>query len=114
MTSVKCRNCGLVNFATEPSCKRCKNSLPGAPSGTAQFQSFQSPPPPPVFHGGEPVQDDFSPAIPTHPCIKCGNTEKISVHNFVKFYNSPIAWLGIFLGLLPYYLLKLLLRTKHN
>jgi hypothetical protein len=50
----------------------------------------------------------------SHPCVKCGTGEKTSVHNFVKIYNSPVAWLGIFLGLLPYYLLKLLLRTKHN
>ena len=27
MSSVKCRNCGLINFSTEESCRRCGNSF---------------------------------------------------------------------------------------
>ena len=114
MTSVKCLSCGLVNFSTEKSCKRCKSPLAGAGNGTQQFQSFQNPPPPPVFHGDPTVREQVSVPAQRPPCIKCGSRQNISVRNFVKFYNSPVAFLGIFLGLLPYILLKLLLRTKHD
>ena len=112
MTSIKCPSCGLVNFSTQSNCKRCNEPLHG--SGiTQQFQSIQDPPPPPTFHGTS-VGDYPAPVAQAYPCIKCGNRQNTSVRNFVKIYNSPIAILGIFLGLIPYFLLKLLLRTKHD
>ena len=113
MTSIKCRNCGLVNFATEQSCKRCNSALPHASTGSDQFASFNSPPPPPTFHGGaEQTNSSSNEFIP--PCIKCGSRKKITVRNFVKIYHSPVVLLSIFIGLLPYFILKRLLRTKHD
>lgn len=114
MTSVKCRSCGLVNFSTVPSCKRCKSPLAGSASSQDQFGSFHSPPPPPIFHGDSTVLANVSAGSHAPPCLKCGSRDRITVRNFVKIYNSPVAILGIFLGLLPYFLLKLLLRTKHH
>ena len=111
MTSLKCRNCGLVNFSTEVSCKRCRTPLPG--DGTQQFQSFHNPPPPPVFDGDTVEKYDSTPSQ-SFPCIKCGNRQNISVQNFVKVYYSPVAFLGIPLGILTYFILKWLLSTKHD
>jgi hypothetical protein len=112
MTSIKCRSCGLVNFSTERSCKRCKSPINGEATADERFLPFQSPPPPPTFSG------DASAAStarePVYPCIKCGGRQRTNVRSFVKIYNSPVAILGIFLGLLPYFILKILLRTKHN
>ena len=109
MTSVKCLSCGLVNFSTEPSCKRCKEPLADNGGSTQQqFQSFQEPPPPPVFYGEATVREHAP------PCIKCGNRTSIAIREFKKDYSSPFALLGIFLGILPALLLALLLRTRHQ
>ena len=70
------------------------------------------PPSPPVFGSHGEVNDDFAYQQP--PCIKCGNNQNTSIQNFKKIYDSPVAVLGIFFGLLPYFILKLLLRTTHS
>ena|SRR5687768_12848211 len=112
MSAIKCRNCGLVNFSTEIECKRCKKPIAGK-SGGQQTQNFLSPPPPPVFdQSGGVAYVAVDNVIP--PCIKCGKQDSITVQSFRKVYNSPVALLGIVLGLLPYFILKLLLRTVHN
>lgn len=71
MSSIKCTQCGLVNFNTNSHCKRCHQALnefggaspfqtniqpvqayqtqPLNQNQTARFQPYQSPPPPPVF-----------------------------------------------------------------
>ncbi|HVE58266.1 MAG TPA: hypothetical protein VNB22_15640 [Pyrinomonadaceae bacterium] len=70
------------------------------------------PPSPPVFGFDGAVNDDFSYQQP--PCIKCGSNQNTSIQNFKKIYDSPIAILGIFFGFLPYFILKILLRTTHS
>lgn len=113
MTSIKCLSCGMVNFSTQQVCKRCKSPLSQVGTSEANSHAFLNPPPPPVFHDG--LAGSAAPASEDgYPCIKCGSRERITVRNFVKIYHSPVAILGIFLGCLPYVLLKLLLRTKHN
>ena len=113
MTSIKCSNCGLVNFSTEPNCKRCEASLPNSANASVGTGGIHTPPPPPVFHDNY-AEAARPPAEPEYPCIKCGSRGRITVRNFVKIYHSPVAILGIFFGCLPYVLLKLLLRTTHN
>jgi len=110
MTSIKCSHCGLVNFSTEPHCKRCKNPIATTSTNRSPVHDFQSPPPPPTFNNGIATYQEQE--VP--PCIKCGNRQNIAVQGFVKFYNSPVAILGIFIGILPYLLLKILLRTRHD
>jgi hypothetical protein len=39
MTSLKCPQCGLTNFATAPACKRCKNPLNEQPAYDASADS---------------------------------------------------------------------------
>ena len=113
MTSIKCANCGLVNFSTEQNCKRCKSLLPHSGNAETTVDAFYAPPPPPVFRD-DLVESAGAPSNAGYPCIKCGSRGRITVRNFVKIYHSPVAILGIFLGCLPYVLLKLLLRTKHD
>ena len=114
MSSIKCKKCGLVNFDYATECKRCLNPFNNKQSRSSHYQDFQTPPAPPVFgRDGGAVHNDAG-FQPKPPCIKCGNNQNISIRNFKKIYNSPIAIIGIFLGVLPYLLLALLLRTTHH
>ncbi|MEZ5428528.1 MAG: hypothetical protein R2747_19880 [Pyrinomonadaceae bacterium] len=119
MSSIKCPQCGLVNFSTAPECKRCKIALNElAPiagqrnyqSPVRDFRDFQMPPPPPVFHG-----QNVSPGQQQRlNCITCGGTHQISIQTFQKDYVPPVVYLGIFLGLLPVLILILILRTRYR
>lgn len=111
MSSLKCSHCGLVNFTHAAQCKRCQNSL-GKSVGSAQFQNFQAPPPP-QFYENAGIQSGLEIEQKPH-CVKCGNTRNVSFQSFKKIYNSPVALMGIFLGVLPYLLFALLLRTTHH
>ena len=42
MTSVKCPQCGLVNWSTTPNCKRCGLALVEGPADEHQFDQSQS------------------------------------------------------------------------
>lgn len=112
MSSSKCKKCGLVNFSYASECKRCLNPFNNQQSKSTHFQNYQMPPPPPVFSADEAIYDNPN-TQPKPPCIKCGNIQNISIYNFKKKYVSPIALLGIFIGLLPFFILRWLLSTTH-
>lgn len=38
MSSIKCPHCGLVNFTTAGTCKRCKNDLAAAAESASSYQ----------------------------------------------------------------------------
>ncbi|MBX7169385.1 MAG: hypothetical protein K1X72_00420 [Pyrinomonadaceae bacterium] len=77
------------------------------------YQNFQAPPPPPIFDEQRKYQQ-FQPPKQRLHCIKCGRNQNVSFQTFTKKYVSPVATLGIFLGFLPFFLLRLLLTTKHE
>jgi hypothetical protein len=122
MKSVKCPNCGLVNFSTAVQCKRCNESInelsPIASqrnyqAPTQQLSAYQTPPPPPVFD----IEGNAS--YPKKPeehicCIKCGGDEKVSVKGFKKDYTPPFCYLGLFIGLLPMAILVSIFRVRHK
>ena len=119
MSSIKCPQCGLVNFSTASHCKRCQADLNElAPiaeqrsyqAPTRHFQEYQMPPPPPIFHES---QTRSLPRQGLH-CVTCGGRQNISFQNFKKDYVPPIAYLGFFAGLLPLVILILVLRTRHK
>jgi len=164
MSSIKCTQCGLVNFSTMTHCKRCRQPLnefaPAAEQNPFQtnvqnaqaystqplyqnqlaptpyqnqpapYQSYQNqtapfqpapyqpqfnPPPPPQFHGGyayqeQPFQQPQMPML----CVKCGARQNVFMENFKKDYVPPVAYLGVFGGLLPVVILILVLRVRHN
>lgn len=132
MASTKCAACGLVNFSTAIQCKRCNQPLnemtafaeqrtyqqnvaqPTAPqqNNFQQFQGFQTPPPPPVFHGQNPAH--YQPPPQSFCCIKCGSRDGVSMQSFKKTYLPPVAYLGFFIGPLIFLILALVLRVKHH
>lgn len=138
MPSIKCPQCGLVNFSTALQCKRCGNQfselspiaeqrpyqtqMPEVsvspnqsfqPPQSQSFQSYQLPPPPPTFHNGQAEQSFNQPAMPLC-CVKCAGRRGVEMQNFKKDYVPPVAYLGMLLGLLPTVILILILRVKHQ
>ncbi len=88
-----------------------------------QFPTYYEPPPPNFYdehgqvHPGHPVRNGrgFSQAEPVPPvCVKCGGSHDLSMQNFKKDYTPPIAYLGIFGGILPLLILVLVLRKRHK
>lgn len=59
MNTIRCSNCGFLNFVTDPSCKRCKATFEDVPPpATQQFAAeFQ-----PAFQGGYQTQQWPQPA----------------------------------------------------
>lgn len=141
MSSIKCPECGLVNFSTALECKRCKYQLnefatiaeqrpyqtnvqevqafptqPFHQNQPAAFQSYQVPPPPPTFHNAQAQQDYQQPgAPPPLCCVKCGGSKRdVYIQNFKKDYVPPAAYLGLFLGLIPMLILVLVLKVSHQ
>jgi len=121
MPSVKCPNCGLVNFATETNCKRCAVPLqnlspaPGYQSQLVVSQDGYVFPPPPAF--GNVWQKNailiFSKeaSLPER-CVKCnmptdgpGLKRKLSWHH-------PALYLLILGGLLLYAILATVLSKR--
>lgn len=128
MSSIKCNNCKLVNFSTETHCKRCQQPLnefsniaaqrpyqanaQEAPAYQNQFQSFQSPPPPPVFDAfGRPVDRQAEAPL---LCVKCGGSQSVYMQNFKKGYIPPIAYIGAFIGILPMLIMIRVLQVNHK
>jgi hypothetical protein len=61
MMSIKCPQCGLVNFASPPECKRCHYEFAAAAAGSARAEAqpvtiAPSQQPPPVQNSSQPTQ----------------------------------------------------------
>lgn len=69
MSSQKCPQCGLVNFATDENCKRCGASLQSA-----------SPTETPVV-SGPPAERQEDPNALLRPCPACGHTVSLEATN---------------------------------
>lgn len=109
MTSIKCKKCGLINFSHAHECKRCGFQFENKQSRSSYFQNNQTPS---NFGANESLSEDGY-EQPKPPCVKCGEKQNVAVHNFEKKYLPPVVILGLFLGLLPYILLKIFLTTTH-
>jgi hypothetical protein len=129
MGTIRCKNCNLVNFSTEPQCKRCKQPLseysdfadqrqyqtsfeqsyqsPPNQKQTSPFQPYQMPPPP-NFH-----EEQF-PGTMQMSCIKCGGRNRVSLQHFKKDYIPPYLYIAFFMGVLPGLILIALLKVKHQ
>lgn len=128
MTSIKCSHCRLVNFSTATHCKRCQQPLnefsniaaqrpfhagaQEAPAYQNPFQPYHSPPAPPAFDAfGRPIEQQFEAPI---LCVKCGGGQSVHMQHFKKDYVPPVAYLGVFMGILPFLILVLVLKVNHK
>lgn len=134
MSSIKCMACGLVNFATAASCKRCQQPLnelaPVAEQRNYQrqpAQDYNSPPPPPVFHKQQMHHANVPQSAPSgygrqssgranrqaaDNCIKCGGANT-SYQQFKKYYIPT--WINGF-AIAPLLMLILIsfFKVTHN
>lgn len=93
-------------------------SLPAQPAAqysqpelTQQFQTYELPPPPPVFDGSQ--APDYRNANMAG-CVKCGGRRNISIQQYKKDYVPPLVYLSILAGWLILIILILVLRKRHD
>lgn len=87
--------------------------------------SYYEPPPPNFYRdlGAEhprpfirnappnaPVTNDLIPPV----CARCGGGRDLAMKSFKKDYTPPIAYIGVFGGILPLLILVLVLRKRHK
>lgn len=77
---------------------------------TSNFQSFQLPP----NYRSDNVKAGFQNTAQKLYCVKCGTTKNTSIQTFNKKYVSPVSVLGIFFGILPYFILRIVLSTNYT
>ena len=126
MSSVKCTQCGLVNFATETTCKRCGEGLVrggplfGVPisQGIVLEDGYVLPPPPTVGMPGSGVWRDKSilvmskgAALPQR-CVKCNEPTHGLVLKRKLSWHHPAIYLIILVALLVYLIVALFLRKN--
>lgn len=102
MTSIRCKNCNLINFSTAMQCKKCKQPL-------NEYSNFADENQYPTD-----FEEDYQlPHSAQMSCIKCGSRNRVSLQNFKKDYIPPISYIGFFMGILPGLILVRLLKIKH-
>lgn len=75
---------------------------------TSNFQSFQMP----SNFSNKNISSEFQNTTQKLYCVKCGAAKNTSIQTFNKKYVSPVSVLGIFFGILPYFILRLILSTN--
>ena len=126
MSSLKCAQCGLINFAGETTCKRCGATLnqnipravaPG-PQGIVLEDGYVLPPPPSVGLPGSGVWRSKSTlvmsqgAVLPDRCIKC-NEPAHGVRLKRKLtWHHPAIYLLILVAVLVYLIVSLILRKR--
>jgi len=138
-TDPACKKCRqpIGNFAVETAAASAygNGNLQTVNTGPAAFQYSQPPqqvqfptyyaPPPPNFYdelgqvhapparngAGFSANGTMIPPV----CVKCGGDKRdLSMRNFKKDYTPPIAYIGVFGGILPLLILILVLRKRHK
>ena len=134
MASLKCSNCGLVQAATETSCKQC-----GAPLASGA-QEMSYPPPDayyPQLRASAPAADYVFPPPPSaglYPqggvwrdqstlimskdallpdrCIKCNRPANGQRLKRTVYWHNPIYYVLIFVGVLLYFIVAMFVRWQ--
>ncbi|MGH9970507.1 MAG: zinc finger Ran-binding domain-containing protein [Pyrinomonadaceae bacterium] len=128
MSSIKCKECGLVNFATDAICKRCGTSLlinsspiPEPASETSRpvtEDGYVLPPPPSVgFYPNNPgVWRDKSTLVMSKGaplpdrCVKCNEPAHGQRLKRKLSWHHPALYIVIFVALLIYLIIAMILR----
>jgi hypothetical protein len=110
MSSIKCGNCGLVNFKTETACKRCQAGLAeGGVHPSARVSSLRAESTPEQTGGSGGVWRDrkkvvlhASAPLPER-CLKCNGTEGMKRQVFsLKYYPAYNILTALLLGFTRY------------
>jgi hypothetical protein len=116
--SLKCAQCGLVNFATATSCKRCGQPLvaSSSPQGIVLADGYVLPPPPTVGIPGSGVWRDMSKMIVSKGaqlparCVKCNAPAPGPRLKKKLTWHHPAIYLLILVALLIYFIVAMILR----
>jgi hypothetical protein len=119
MSSLKCAQCGLVNFADATTCKRCQQPLvvSSTAAGIVLSDGYVLPPPP-GMGVGQGVWRDKSQmvvskgAVLPDRCVKCN--EPATGPKFKKklSWHHPAVYILIFIALLIYFVVAMVLRKS--
>jgi hypothetical protein len=123
LPSLKCAQCGLVNFATDTSCKRCGQPLAqnagvasSSPQGIVLEDGYVLPPPPSVGMPGSGVWRDQSKmvvskgALLADRCVKCNAPATGPRLKKKLSWHHPAIFILIFVALLIYLIVAMILR----
>jgi hypothetical protein len=121
MSSLKCPECGLVNFATAPECKRCKVSF----GAEAAYASDLPPSGPGFYQPGQQEHSNLNYAknawrdgkllvmtketMLPHRCVKCNEPAAKLLRRTVEWYPRYVVLVFIFIriiGLILYFCLR--------
>jgi hypothetical protein len=116
MTGAKCPNCGIVNLATDNSCRRCHAPI-HRPGGEIVLEDgYVLPPPPKIGLGGEGVWRDGSVLVMRREaelpdrCVKCNEPADLPKLKRKLTWHHPALYLIIFVALLVYAIIAMVIR----
>ena len=118
MSSLKCAQCGLVNFATDINCKRCGQPLVASsgPQGIVLADGYVLPPPPTVGMPGSGVWRDKSKMIVSKGaqlpdrCVKCNAPAHGAKLKRKLSWHHPAIFILILVATLIYFIVAMIVR----
>jgi hypothetical protein len=123
LSSLKCAQCGLVNFATDSHCKRCRQPLAqnagvasSGPQGIVLEDGYVLPPPPAVGMPGSGVWRDQSKMVVSKGallparCVKCNAPATGPKIKKKLSWHHPAIFILLFVALLIYLIVAMILR----
>ena len=120
MSSLKCAQCGLVNFASAIACKRCKQPLvvSSSAAGILLSDGYVLPPPPNIGTPGSGVWRDGSKLVMAKDaqlpdrCVKCNSPAPDPKFRKKLSWHHPAIYILIFVALLIYLVVAMVLRKS--
>lgn len=130
----KCRQ-PLGNNASEPAFAGYETAgvqMAGSAVTATQFSqqppvrqsgsSYYNPPPPNFYDDlrsdhPAPTRNDYSRTVTISippVCVKCGSHDQLAMQKFKKDYTPPAAYLGFLAGPIPFLIILLIARKRHN
>ena len=118
LSSLKCAQCGLVNFATDINCKRCGQTLvtSSSPQGIVLADGYVLPPPPTVGMPGSGVWRDKSKMIVSKGsqlpdrCVKCNAPAHGAKLKRKLSWHHPAIFILILVATLIYFIVAMIVR----
>lgn len=108
MSSIKCSNCGLINFATETACKRCQADLsetgvdPSASVSALQYEREAAQTSGGVWRDQKKVVKHVQAHLPDR-CLKCNSTDGLALKVYtLKHYPAYNIITALLIGFTRY------------